>query len=83
MDLEQFKKDRNHALLSLDGPTIIAYFEKYNGTAPEVNAIFWMGIHKARTACRELPMEARSLSKRWLMDRGFQPMDDGEVLLLS
>jgi hypothetical protein len=35
--------------------------------------------HKLRTAVPSLPMEMRSASKRWLIERNLLPMDDGDV----
>lgn len=81
IDLKQFKRDRNRALLSLNRDTITAYFKKYNvlREIPEDEEIFWRAVHKARTGCTELPMAARSESKRWLIAHGSQPWDNGEV----
>ena len=79
-DLEAFKREREAVLLSMDEQQIRAYFQKYNGNAgPADSETFWRGIHKARTALQSLPMEARQESKRWLLARGSEPMDDGEV----
>lgn len=79
-DLATFLAEREQALLSLDEPTIRAYLQKYNGNAgPENPEVFWRGVHKARTALKSLPMEARSESKRWLLAHQSKPADDGEV----
>jgi hypothetical protein len=80
-DEEQFLVDRKAALLSMDKATIVAYMQKYAVRPPTDDETFWRGIHKARTAARDLPMEARQESKRWLLAHGSQPMDDGEVPL--
>lgn len=81
-DLATFLAERESALLSMDEQQIRAYFLKYNGNrGPDDPEIFWRAIHKARTAMTTLPMEARQESKRWLLARGSQPMDDGEVLI--
>ena len=79
--LGQFLKDRDEALLSLDEQKIRDYMDKYNiqiewSGIPEV---FWRAVHKSRTAAKSLPMEARSLSKKWLIEHGSKPLDDGDV----
>ena len=79
-DLETFLRERDSALLSMDEQQIRAYFLKYNSDAgPSDPDVFWRGIHKARTAIKTLPMEERQKSKRWLLDHGSEPMDDGEI----
>lgn len=84
MNFKEFVKDRDEALLSLDKEKIMAYARKWGVNElliPRQEEIFWIAIHKARTAAKSLPMEARSESKRWLQARGFHSMDDGEVPL--
>jgi hypothetical protein len=78
--LREMLQERDAALLSLDERRLRAYFLKYNGKpAPSEPEVFWRAIHKARTACLSLPMEARIESKRWLIAHGSQPLDDGDV----
>jgi hypothetical protein len=77
--VKQFVAERNAALLTLDEATIRAHMAKWNIRTPENPIVFWIGIHKARTACLNLPREARVLSKTWLMVRGYQSMDFGEL----
>ena len=45
--MEDFIKERNEALLSLDKEKILAYGKKYNVKFPENEKIFWAGVHKA------------------------------------
>lgn len=70
--LGQFLKDRDEALLSLDETKVRAYMDKYHVYGPFLGDpdVFWRAIHKARTAAKSLPMEARSLSKKWLIEHG-------------
>lgn len=75
MDIDQFKRDRNRALSSMDMETIKAYMRKYDDNAEfPSDDIFWVGVHKARTACLELPIFERNNSRKWLSDRGYQPL---------
>lgn len=78
-DLPQFLKDRDAALLSLDRATIVAFQQKYGAPTHPVEEVFWASVHKARTAVRTLPIEARQESKRWLLEHGYRSEDDGEV----
>lgn len=82
-DIQAFLRERDEALLSLDRPRIEAYMAKYGeaSSLPKDDRTFWAAIHKARTGARTLPMEARSLSKQWLTERGLSSFDDGDVPL--
>ena len=77
-DIQQFVKDRNEALLSLDKDKIIVFMNKYKIPLPSPE-VFWITIHKCRTASTGLRTEAREMSKEWLTQRGFQSMDDGDI----
>ena len=86
MNWDEFLTDRNEALLSLDKKKILAYYKKWDvdiSKMPkdDVDFLFWVSIHKARTALKTLPMEARIYSKKWLHGAGFRSMDDGDVPL--
>lgn len=79
-DLEQFKADRNEALLSLDEHKIRAMYKKWNGFDLNANPeVFWISVHKAITAALDLPDEFRQKSKTWLKERGWTSMDDGDL----
>lgn len=74
--------ERDAAMLSMDEPTIRAYYRKYNDReAPVDMEVFWRMVHKARTAIRTFPMEERQLSKRSLLAHNSEPLDDGDVPL--
>ncbi|HTR55014.1 MAG TPA: hypothetical protein VMJ10_30220 [Kofleriaceae bacterium] len=77
--VKQFVAERDRALLSLDEATIRAHNRKWSVRTPDDPNIFWIGIHKARTACLSLPREERILSKMWLTARGYYSLDDGDL----
>jgi hypothetical protein len=58
---------------------IRAYFAQWNGGVDDLlrtrNA-FWRTIHRAITAVGTLPTEFRLKSRRWLIARGYGPLDD-------
>jgi len=78
-DMDQFIKDRDESLASLDESKIRAYLRKYGEAPPANPEVFWMGVHKAITACRNLPFELRQKSADWLRARGSESMDDGDL----
>jgi hypothetical protein len=78
-NFEQFKLDRHEALLSLDREKIRAYMLKYNVPCPPTEEMFWISVHKARTALLTLPRRSRRQSKQWLAARGYHSMDDGDL----
>lgn len=77
--MQQFLKDRNDALLSMDKEKITAYLRKYGSPVAQSEEIFWAGVHKARTACLQLPTEERRKSKEWLAERGMRSLDEGDL----
>lgn len=80
-DLRAFLKERDEVLMSLDVDRVMAFHAKHNPGSDVHNdrEAAEVGMHKARTACLSLPREARMLSKRWLSERGYKSMDDGDL----
>lgn len=76
---EEFLKDRREALLSLDKVKIDAYMMKYGERSHPDEEVYWRGIHKAITASTDLPIEFRRKSKEWLIQRGSDSLDDGDI----
>jgi len=80
-DMQEFLKDRDEALLSLDETKLRAYMRKYGSPMSEKPEVFWCGVHKAITGCKSLPIEFRRSSAMWLAVRGFKSMDDGDLAI--
>lgn len=79
-ELEQFKKERNEAFLSLDETKIRTFHQKWNpGRTMPGGDVFWGGVHKAITGNLQLPKEFRQKSKDWLTAKGLQSLDDGDL----
>lgn len=63
----------------------MATFEKwrYRWPNPEIDGmsseVIQAGVHKAVTGTVDMPMEYRIRAKRWLLDRGMESQDDGDV----
>ena len=71
----QLIKERNEALLSMDRAKILAFAKKHSGDIGLDRAdeyIFWISVHKARTASLGLPEFERRKSMKWLTERGFE-----------
>ena len=71
--------DKKLEKILLDERIIREHSRKWSVRTPDDPKVFWISVHKARTACRALPREARLLSKQWLSDRGFISLDSGEL----
>lgn len=75
--MEDFIRERNEALLSLDKEKILAYGKKYNVKFPENEKIFWAGVHKAICNLYLIPVNKITKgqyekSKEWLKENGFE-----------
>lgn len=80
-EIKAFVKERDDMLMSGDIDQVIAFHEKHN---PGVRAfpnreVAEISMHKARTGARSLPMVFRLESKKWLDERGYTSLDDGEL----
>lgn len=73
VSLEQLKKERNEALLSLDEQKIRAYARHWGVVLPpsEDPEMFWIAVHKARVHLKALPKAERDKSAQWLHERGY------------
>ena len=71
--IQQFVKERNSALASLDEPTIRMMGAKWGVPMSSDPEVFWRGVHKAISACSDLPSDVRQRSIKWLIARGSEP----------
>lgn len=72
--MNDFVKERNEALFSLDKDRIISYCNKYHVEIEANEKIFWAGVHKAILAIRSATQEQKDNSKKWLLEHGFKPI---------
>jgi hypothetical protein len=78
--IEEFKKARNEALLSLNEDKIRMMVLGFNGAEMPINQeIFWGSVHKAITRATDLPLEFRKKSKAYLDSKGLHSLDDGDL----
>lgn len=79
-DIEQFVKERNEAIASMDENKIRAMFKKWNESdMPKDPEVFWGAVHKCITGIASLPAEFRHKSKLWLKQNGWSGLDDGDL----
>ncbi len=78
-DVRAFRAARNRMLLS-DKPAVWrAYADEYGVDLPDDPALLRLSIDKARTGCRDLPMEVRRAAAARLRAIGWKPLDDGDL----
>lgn len=73
MNYDNFIKERNSALLSLERKKIEKYCRKYGVPIPPSDLAFWMGVHKAICGLKGITEEQRQRSVNWLREHGSKP----------
>jgi hypothetical protein len=76
---KQFREERNAVLLCGDFQAMRALVFKWNGVWIPDDEIGEAAMHKSITAVPALPLEHRKKSYHWLIARGYQSEDDGEL----
>lgn len=71
--LEEFVKERNEALFSLDRNKIEAYMKKYGQAENEEvpDELFWASVYKAICGINNAPDELVSKALMWLHKNGY------------
>lgn len=75
-DVQEFLRERDEALLSLDKEKIIAYCRKYGVQLERFSdndEVFWRAVHKAICNITTMPEEVRARSEKWLYEHGSSP----------
>ena len=73
INMKQFVRERDAALLSLDRKKIEAYAKKYDVPLPKDETVFWAGIHKCIISINSATLEQKQKSHDWLVEHGFKP----------
>jgi hypothetical protein len=71
--IEQFVKERNEALFSLDRKKIETYFAKYGEPLPDNDIVFWAMVHKCICNIKNAPGDLVKESTTWLLAHGMSP----------
>ena len=71
--LENFVKERNDALFSLDRGKIEAYLIKYGEgeLVHTTDMLFWASVYKAICGIKGAPKEVVAKARAWLLANGF------------
>ena len=74
MNIKQFVKKRDEALLSMDKDKILSFLKETGvKIIPTDERVFWAGIHKARVEVINFSEDVKNESRKWLIENGFQP----------
>lgn len=80
-EIRKYNAERDAVLLEGDLDELLAFVRKQRPDfVPIDRHVLEIMLHTSRTAVCTMPMEVRSASKRWLLERGYVPQDDGDVL---
>lgn len=72
MNIHEFVKERDEALLSLDKERILKFTRKYGVQLPTTDKGFWGGVHKAILHLESATDEQKEYSKQWLLQNNFK-----------
>jgi hypothetical protein len=75
---EQYVAERNRALMGTLADFGL-WVSLYTKGLPSSKLAVEISYHQLRTACVDLPMDARIQSKLWLVSRKYKSWDDGDV----
>lgn len=70
MTFDEFLRERNDAILSMDEGKIRDFSRKYGIPEPQEDIVFWSGIHKSILALNAASEEQKTASKAWLDRHG-------------
>lgn len=71
MNLEQYVKERDEVILSLDKEKIMKFSQKYGIHFPNSEKAFWAGVHKTILHINASSDEQKRNSWKWLIENGF------------
>lgn len=79
-DIKAFVAERDAMLLKGDLTELKAFHRKHSPHIPlKDDHILEISLHKARTAVKSLPLEARKISKAWLTKHNYTSLDEGDL----
>lgn len=64
--INDFVKERDEALFSLDEKKIRAYAKKYGAKLPTTEKGFWGAVYKSIYNINDAPIELKMKAKKWL-----------------
>lgn len=73
MDIKDYIRKRDQAILSLDKEKICAFCKECRIHLPDNEEAFWAGVHKIIIHLNAAPFEQKLASYEWLVEHGFNP----------
>lgn len=70
-NIEQFTKERDKALLSLDKEKILAFYAKYGLPYAKKDKVFWATVYKCIYHIDASTKKQKAEAKQWLLQNGF------------
>jgi hypothetical protein len=80
-EIKRYVAERDRMLMQCDVDVMLEFMRQHNIPGPSNRETAEIMLHKTRTSATTLPMAERAKSKRWLVERGYRPHDDGDVPL--
>lgn len=71
MNIEQYVKERDEALLSLDKEKIIAFYKRYNVPYAKKDKVFWATVYKCIFHINASTAQQKLNAECWLIENGF------------
>lgn len=71
IEIKQFTKDRDEALLSLDKEKILAFYAKYGLPYATKDKVFWATVYKCIYHIEASTKKQKAEAKHWLLQNGF------------
>lgn len=71
MNIKQYDKERDEALLSLDKEKIIAFYKKYNIPYVKKDKFFWATVYKCILLINVSTAQQKLDAQNWLIENGF------------
>jgi hypothetical protein len=78
-EIAAYCAERNAMLLKGDVDALIAFNEKHGNPPFSSRELAEVTLHKMCTAVETLPFEVRNASRKWLRERGYRSLDDGDL----
>ena len=78
-DISVYNNLRNAMLKKQDPEELIKFMRRHKLNVPGSYAMAEVTLHKTITSVNSLPMDLRVKSKKWLLERGYTPLDDGDI----
>lgn len=77
--IRAYNAARDAMLAERDVDRLIAFHREHGLPVPPTREFAEVILHKTITAAEKLPYDLRMASARWLRERGYRTLDDGDL----